>query len=253
MADILSIRILLIGKILRFLERHFFDPKLKKSLVMALEKLTPDSATGDEIVCFDIGANRGQTVRLFKDILPNTNSNIYSFEPHPTIFKILMSSYKLAKGVKCYNLAVSDFSRKFPFWVSPLDEASTMNLPDLDSTWNRKKALVLGINPKRMYQRIDVEVITLDEFCSLHRIKKIDILKIDVEGGELQVLLGSKSIFEEGRVSIVQYESHDDDLRPSQQIQIEAFLDRYGFVEHSNIKHSFGNFTDKIYVKKVVT
>ena len=83
-----------------------------------------------------------------------------------------------------------------------------------------------------------------------HGIYAIDILKIDVEGGELQVLLGSKTIFQEGKVSIVQYESHDDDLRPSQQIQIDAFLARYGFVEYSNIKHSFGNFTDRIYVKK---
>jgi hypothetical protein len=101
-----------------------------------------------------------------------------------------------------------------------------------------------------MYKKIDVDVVTLDEFTSLHEIQAIDILKIDVEGGELQVLLGSRSIFQEGRVSIVQYESHDDDLRPSQQIQIETLLAGYGFVEYSNIKHSFGDFSDKIYIKR---
>jgi FkbM family methyltransferase len=250
MADKLSRRILLIGKILRFLERHFFDPKLKQSLVLALEesKAIRNYSAGDEVICFDIGANRGQTIRLFKEIFPNCK--IYAFEPHPNIFKTLMSSYKLVKGVKCFNLAVGELSGKFPFWVSPLDEASSMNLPDLDSTWNRKKALILGINPKKMYKKIDVDVVTLDEFTSLHEIQAIDILKIDVEGGELQVLLGSRSIFQEGRVSIVQYESHDDDLRPSQQIQIETLLAGYGFVEYSNIKHSFGDFSDKIYIKR---
>ena len=250
MADKLPARILFIGRILRFLERYFFDPKLKKSLVLALEesKVIRNYSAVDEVVCFDIGANRGQTIRLFKEIFPNCK--IYAFEPHPNIFRTLISSYKLGKGVKCFNLAVGELSGKFPFWVSPLDEVSSMNLPDLDSTWNRKRALILGIDPKKMYKKIDVEVVTLDEFTSQHGIQTIDILKIDVEGGEYQVLLGSRSIFQEDRVSIVQYESHEDDLRPSQQIQIETFLTEYGFVEYSNIKHAFGDFSDKIFIKR---
>ena len=250
MTDRLSKRILFIGVILRFLERYFFDPKLKKSLVLALEesKVTQSHSAVDEVVCFDIGANRGQTIRLFKEVIPNCK--IYAFEPHPNIFRTLISSFKMEKVVKCFNLAVGESSGKFPFWVSPLDEASSMHLPDPDSTWNRKKALILGIDPKKMYKKIDVEVVTLDEFTLQHGIQSIDVLKIDVEGGELQVLLGSKSIFQEGRVSVVQYESHNDDLRPSQQIQIETFLTGYGFVEYSSIRHAFGDFSDKIYVKK---
>lgn len=184
MADKLPARILFIGRILRFLERYFFDPKLKKSLVLALEesKVIRNYSAVDEVVCFDIGANRGQTIRLFKEIFPNCK--IYAFELHPNIFRTLISSYKLGKGVKCFNLAVGELSGKFPFWVSPLDEVSSMNLPDLDSTWNRKRALILGIDPKKMYKKIDVEVVTLDEFTSQHGIQTIDILKIDVEGGE---------------------------------------------------------------------
>lgn len=250
MTERLSRRILFIGIILRFLERYFFDPKLKKSLVLALEesKGTRNHFVVDEVVCFDIGANRGQTIRLFKEVIPNCK--IYAFEPHPNIFRTLISSYKLEKGVKCFNLAVGELSGKFPFWVSPIDEASSMYLPNPDSTWNRKKALILGINPKKMYKKIDVEVVTLDEFTLQHGIQAIDILKVDVEGGELQVFLGSKSIFQEDRVSIVQYESHNNDLRPSQQIQIETFLIEYGFVEYSSIKHAFGDFSDKIYIKR---
>jgi hypothetical protein len=154
MADKSSRRILLIGKILRFLERHFFDPKLKKSLVLALEesKVTRSSTVLDEVVCFDIGANRGQTIRLLKEIFPNCK--IYAFEPHPNIFNTLLPTYKFASGVKCFNLAVGEFAGKFPFWVSPLDEASSMNLPNFDSAWNRKKALILGINAKKCMKRL---------------------------------------------------------------------------------------------------
>ena len=131
-----------------------------------------------------------------------------------------------------------------------LDETSTLSLPNLKSAWNNKKASIFGINPQEMYKKITVEVITLDKFCLQHRIQKINVLKIDVEGTELQVLLGGKSTFQEDNVSIVQFESHKDDLRLSHDSDIERILTGFGFFEYSSIKYSFGNFYEKIYVKQ---
>jgi FkbM family methyltransferase len=249
MAKKISRRILIIGKTLRFFERYFFDPKLKKSLALAVEELvlTRNQNSSEEIVCFDIGANRGQTIKLIRELFPN--SKIYAFEPHPEIYTRLNSIYKFATNIKCFNLAIGELSGKFPFWVSPLDETSSLHLPNSESSMNKRKALILGIEPKDMYQKIDVEVITLDEFVLENKIEKIDILKIDVEGGEFQVLLGGSNVFKQNKVSIVQYEIHDDDLRPSQEKQIVNFLKEFGFTEYSTIKHAFGNFSDKIYIK----
>lgn len=77
----------------------------------------------------------------------------------------------------------------------------------------------------------------------------IDLLKIDVEGGELQVLQGAPESFKKGIISVVQFESHNDDLRPSQKNEIEGFLNKNGFLRESIISHAFGNFQDEVWLK----
>jgi FkbM family methyltransferase len=242
-------RVWLIGNILRLTEKYFFDPKLKKTLKYALQEL--DTASNfsrlDEIVCFDIGANRGQSARIFRRIFPL--SVIYSFEPDPIIFEKLASNLYLDADVKCFNFAVGDISGNFPFWICRLDETSTLQLPNLESDWHKKKALILGIDPQEMYKKVQVEVITLDEFVSQNEIKKIDVLKIDVEGAELKVLLGGRRVFQLDKVKIVQLEIHHDDLRPSIELQIDSFLAEYGFIEYAKLGHAFGDFSDKIFIK----
>lgn len=50
------------------------------------------------------------------------------------------------------------------------------------------------MHQKRKNENIKVEKIKLDTFCGLNNIKHIDILKIDVQGFEVGVLLGTKNI-----------------------------------------------------------
>jgi len=50
----------------------------------------------------------------------------------------------------------------------------------------------------------DVAIDTVDNFCIEHNIKKIDLLKIDVEGHELDVLCGAETIFD--NIEVVMFE-----------------------------------------------
>jgi FkbM family methyltransferase len=242
-------RVNLIGKALRFVERFFFDPKLRRALQQALSKSKrPSDSIKRSLIFFDVGANRGQTIQSLKSIYPE--SFIYSFEPDPTIFKQLVSKNKW-NSVIFFNIALGESTGRFPFYISPLDETSTLYLPTMDSIWNKKKATILGLNSKNMYHRIEVEVVTMDEIVLQQNIHHVDLLKIDVEGGELQVLEGAISSFNKGIVSVVQFETHNDDLRPSQKLKIEEFLIRKNFYKDSSIKHVFGNFHDEIWIKRI--
>ena len=51
---------------------------------------------------------------------------------------------------------------------------------------------------------IKVKTNTLDNFCKIKKIKRVDLLKIDVEGSELDVLRGAKKLL--NSVNIIQLE-----------------------------------------------
>lgn len=64
-------------------------------------------------------------------------------------------------------------------------------------------------------RRVEVEVTTLDRLLAAHEVDRLDLLKADVEGAELQVLRGGAGTIER--------------LRPLVQLEIERpHLDRYG-------------------------
>ena len=55
-------------------------------------------------------------------------------------------------------------------------------------------------------ERRQVEVQTGDAYCTRHRIERIDLLKIDVEGAEHLVLRGFERMLHERRIEVIQFE-----------------------------------------------
>jgi FkbM family methyltransferase len=56
---------------------------------------------------------------------------------------------------------------------------------------------------------ITVKCPTVDLFCAERKIKKIDVLKIDTEGFDLEVLKGADAMLKRGAVSFVYLEFND--------------------------------------------
>ena len=52
-------------------------------------------------------------------------------------------------------------------------------------------------------ETIEVEVITLDEFLKSNHIPVIDILKFDIQGGELNALHGAESLLKAGNTPLI--------------------------------------------------
>ena len=55
----------------------------------------------------------------------------------------------------------------------------------------------------------DVDVVTIDEFASARNLRDIDLVKVDVEGGEMKVLRGAQDMIKEGRIRAIQFEVGD--------------------------------------------
>lgn len=179
---------------------------------------------GDSIATvFDVGANAGQfAAGALREL---ADARIYSFEPHPATFNRLnaaLSSSRLHK----YQLALGDRTGHVDFYVyGDVGEGSHLN----SLVENARFPTKFGYTP----DKITVPGTKLDSFCEEQKIDKIDLLKIDVEGGELAVLRGAADMLRQRRVRFIYAEFNT--LLPEKEVAggalfpIAEYLKQFGF------------------------
>jgi FkbM family methyltransferase len=133
-----------------------------------------ENATHSNSNCIDVGCHKGEILDLFIDFAPEGKH--YAFEPIPSLFDFLKNKY--------LNVNV------FPFALSDTEGQMEFNyVKDAPAYSGLKERKYTNSNPD--IEKIEVEVKRLDDIIPVDF--KIDILKIDVEGGEYGVLQGAKN------------------------------------------------------------
>jgi len=126
----------------------------------------------------DVGANRGQTVKLFRGL--GFRGYIYSFEPQPHVYPILERTCRKDPKWQGFQLALGDATGSLPLKVNP--ESNEMS-----------SLLNLHHQPQEMAEET-VQVVPLDSlFASLMKpiAEPRVFLKIDTEGYDLKVFRGA--------------------------------------------------------------
>lgn len=142
------------------------------------------------LIVFDIGANAGQSAETMLVEFPS--SRLFCFEPSKSTYSELQQRHKQSTRVQCFNLALSNEERSAKL---ELNESSVLRrlVGELDSTGNPTETE-------------DVSLTTIDAFCTEQQISRIDYLKIDTEGHELQVLAGAELMLSSERVCLIELE-----------------------------------------------
>jgi FkbM family methyltransferase len=128
----------------------------------------------------DVGANAGQFSLVMKKNFPR--ANIYSFEPLPKPFKKFLSVFENDSNVKVFNSAIGPHVTDTEIHVSGRDDSSSL-LPISD--------LQNQIFPGTAAVRTEKILMgPLSEYLSEDQIKGPSLLKLDVQGFELDALKG---------------------------------------------------------------
>ncbi len=198
----------------------YFEDREKESFekLRALVRLLEISGP----VVFDVGANIGQSIELYRESFPECT--IHSFEPNPEMFRILEKKWNSEETVFLYSLALNSSSGIFPFHVTNVPEASSLLHPD-------PKLMRLSADNKYGSKKIDVECVTLDQFCSDNKISAIDILKLDVQGAELEVLKGAENILSSEMIPLLYVEVNFAETYCNQMElkDLLSYCSRYGY------------------------
>lgn len=143
-----ELRVYLINFLLSSLETSLFVPRLSKVLKQLPYQISKWPKDGQaKPLIFDVGANIGQSIKLFRKLFPNCE--IHAFEPDPESFFMLRQKFS-NHSTMVNQSAVSDFEGFATLHVSELSETSTLVPPQSDSQWHLKKARIMGVSPDLM-------------------------------------------------------------------------------------------------------
>lgn len=172
---------------------------------------------------FDAGANVGELTLLFSRFVGATGS-VHAFEPAGACFERLSAVCRAAalRNVRLNRLALAQDEGVVRLHVYEEDYLSwtTQALRPLEDYG-------IGVKPQTTEE---VQATTVDLYCEKNGVAVIDLLKIDVEGAELQVLFGARRVLTERRVRLVTFEfgqtTFDMGNSPD---HIEAYLKEVGY------------------------
>lgn len=166
----------------------------------------------ENITVADVGANVGKYSKYLLKTLGNRIKKGYIFEPIKTCY----DSIERWRNFSYFNIGVGSESGEVKFYeaIGRESHSSVVN-----RNWLYSK-------PEYNIREITIKIDCLDNIIN----ERLNVLKIDTEGYELEVLKGCKRLLSEGGIDYIQFEYggcfKDNNIKLNDVIN---FLKQYGY------------------------
>jgi FkbM family methyltransferase len=206
------------------------------------------------LLCIDVGANIGE---YSKYILENSNSKVIAFEPMPSSFKKLKKIENIFNDrLYAYNIGIGDKNEtKYLYY-----DKNNLQWANFNSELKKIDYL------KKSNKSVKCKISTLDNFLFKNKklpLKKIDLIKIDTEGYELEVLIGAKKTIKKFKPKYIQIEYNwhhlfknvnlyyfSKILKEYQAYKILPFDKELMKINTEKPEHNYFNYSNIVFIKK---
>jgi FkbM family methyltransferase len=176
-------------------------------------------------VVIDGGANLGEYSRLFNQYSPGTT--IWAFEPVESTFMQLQK--RVAGHENIHAIHKGLYSEGCSREIHIMEPSTHSTIYDLKNARHRTG------------HKEFIDLVRGDDFLEREGIKKVDFLKLDLEGAEYDALVGFGEAFRRKRIRVVQFEYGNINISTR-----KLLVDFYEFF----VRHGYR--IGKIYPKRVV-
>jgi FkbM family methyltransferase len=164
---------------------HDGDTNGENNLLIRFSSLNPK-------VIFDVGANTGDYALLAAGLCKS--AAVYSFEPVRETFNLLQANLNNDEGQRIVAINKGLYKTNGKLQINKYPRNTLASLYDIKGLHYP----VVGTE--------EIEVISGDDFMSQNDLTHIDLLKMDVEGAEMDALLGLSVTFERKLIRLIQFE-----------------------------------------------
>ena len=188
--------------------RHLLKPLIRRhrnrrNLRLGLESRDPFVITRELVgpgarIVFDVGAHEGLAAKRYRELFPE--ATIHCFEPYPDSFEKLGRAVGGLGGIELHAFALAATEGEARFSVNRNSATNSLLASDenADIYWR-------GDTPKTLGD-LSVTTRTLDAFAAEQSIPVIDILKMDIQGGEYEALRGARALLGRRAVGLIYME-----------------------------------------------
>jgi FkbM family methyltransferase len=170
------------------MRRHYFIPSLYAALS------TPWLQAFRFATVLDIGASVGDFAFTIRPLLPD--AQIYSFEPLPDCYQLMLDHLKGAAKFEAFNLALGEQSGELEFQRSGHSPSSSF----LKMAASHKTAYPASADNRAVQVRME----RLDDLAARLVLTEPMLVKIDVQGYEDHVLRGGQQTMQRASAVIIE-------------------------------------------------
>jgi FkbM family methyltransferase len=178
----------------------------------------------DPRVIFDIGANIGTWTLLAKGIYPD--AEIHAFEPLQEHTRKFKKSTRSIAGITLHEIALGAKNTTATFHINEYSDTSSVleSAQDAPREWGASKVAELTL-----------DLHSLDRYAADHKMRPPDLIKLDVQGFELEVLKSSITMLAHASAVIAEVSFREFYVGQCRFEEVVAFL-----FDHKFGVHAFG-------------
>ena len=191
-------------------------------------------------IVVDIGAHKGEFLNHIKKI--KSIRKVYSLEPQKKVYGELLKEIDNKKFF-AYNIAISNRNGKQKMQINDFSMTSTLSKVNENSIYYKIKNLIIG-NKKKKFEYIKTE--KLDLFTKKRKLNKIDLLKVDTEGHELNVVKSGLKTLKKTKYLLIEFRQNDLYLNYSSQALHKIVL-KNNFKLIKRFKFPLFSMEDRLY------
>jgi len=163
--------------------------------------------------CIDVGANIGNHSLFFSNI----SNKVFSYEPNPNTYELLKFNTRNIQNINIYNIGISNRNEK-----------QFLN----ESNHNIGDSTIVSSIVKEDIDKVglpvhEIKCFRLDDLQDFSN-EEISMIKIDVEGHELEVMDGARNLIMKNRPLLI-FE-HNIEISKEKTLEINNFLEQIEYV-----------------------
>ena len=200
------------------IERLMWAGVYEREVVTFLKRTIRPSMT-----VIDVGANIGYLSAIAAQLV-GVGGEVHAFEPNPGCYACLVGNLRPFSHAHAHQMAISENEGK---------QRLHLSWNSSEDGWASVLEGTLLEGPAREHRTLEVTATSIDGFVSRSDIRRVDLIKIDIEGNELHALRGGRQTIDRYHPAIIAELNEAllarDGVKPADVVQ---FLTDQGYSVH---------------------